>query len=453
MSADQDSRRQPSDVLNCTRKELLMGLEKAHKADILAYSSGHLNHNKLPKLTVPKASNAAIWESSRASSRAANLTSGPQVRLGQKSVDAMARRMKETLCDFTAKTSLTPDVCQSPEMEDLGLHTKRSTPPRTHFRARESLDPFELLLLKPQRTEGISTERSGKDQYRFTPSHLAGLTRKDQFRLMQEFDKEVLKTQDLKERNVMTCHKAAEHHERKLAQELMRVSAAGWSSSSHMKVCSESFTDVCDASPIFREILKEIKVEYDLYLHSVLETQLECQNESLLMPIHGLENRTAMTQEVERARQEVQRLGEAAKRAVEENQQLRNELQIELLKTETLEDEEIPQEPIKTVKQKDRTLSIIERVQLQRRQVSAVWEEVQALEREIKETMVPAVTTSTTESCVRDSEAEVTKLLTSNDHLQRATQDLVNGTAEVLRKMKISADIQEELWTLANNEI
>lgn len=49
-------------------------------------------------------------------------------------------------------------------------------------------------------------------------------------------------------------------------------------------------------------------------------------------------------------------------------------------------------------------LSSIAQVEAKRQQVWKVWNEVQSLQKDIRETMVSTVTTSALENCIRDSE-------------------------------------------------
>ncbi|XP_015218470.2 uncharacterized protein C6orf118 isoform X3 [Lepisosteus oculatus] len=405
MWADQEERKLRSNVLSKTRKELLQGLEKAHKADILAYSSGHLNHDNLCKLPVQKA-NGPIWESSKTPDLKKTLS--PR-RL--KTSEASVRRMKDALMDFTVKTASVADRwrAQTPRSEEPCLSAAASA---SHLQVdskdklRGSLDPAELLLVKPpgMRSDGTRSAQN-PDCYQLTQSHHAGLTKKEQFRLMQELEKVVLKKQDMKERHVLSGHKAAEHLARKLD-----------------------------------------RMEYDFYLNSLLESQPALQLMPLVEEIQRTQSQFVMTQDVELATEEVLRLGETAKRALEENEQLRNELQIEVSKPGSLDEKEIHKDNVQTMKHKEITLCTLDHIQHMRYQVWAAWEEVRELEREIKEKMVSTITTGTTERCIRDSKAEVMKLLTSNEHLQQATKDLENGTSKVLGRMKVPDEVQKDLW-------
>ncbi|XP_006638867.3 uncharacterized protein C6orf118 isoform X1 [Lepisosteus oculatus] len=446
MWADQEERKLRSNVLSKTRKELLQGLEKAHKADILAYSSGHLNHDNLCKLPVQKA-NGPIWESSKTPDLKKTLS--PR-RL--KTSEASVRRMKDALMDFTVKTASVADRwrAQTPRSEEPCLSAAASA---SHLQVdskdklRGSLDPAELLLVKPpgMRSDGTRSAQN-PDCYQLTQSHHAGLTKKEQFRLMQELEKVVLKKQDMKERHVLSGHKAAEHLARKLDRELKKLSSTDGPSYSHLKVFSDIFSDVCNGSQVFGELLKEIKMEYDFYLNSLLESQPALQLMPLVEEIQRTQSQFVMTQDVELATEEVLRLGETAKRALEENEQLRNELQIEVSKPGSLDEKEIHKDNVQTMKHKEITLCTLDHIQHMRYQVWAAWEEVRELEREIKEKMVSTITTGTTERCIRDSKAEVMKLLTSNEHLQQATKDLENGTSKVLGRMKVPDEVQKDLW-------
>lgn len=56
------------------------------------------------------------------------------------------------------------------------------------------------------------------------------------------------------------------------------------------------------------------------------------------------------------------------------------------------------------VSEKKSECSSVTRVEAKTKQVLKVWNEVQRLQKDIRETMVSSVTTGTLEKCIRDSE-------------------------------------------------
>ncbi|XP_041107604.1 uncharacterized protein C6orf118-like [Polyodon spathula] len=500
MSALEIDKEEYSTLLNKSLRELLDALGKAHRADILAYSSGHLNHNKLQKLLVRK-SNMPKWESSQ------QKESGPlQKRISK----AIVKKMTDAWADFTINTSLITDhpsaesslfrytypqeSVKSP-ITPIGKDRKDNSSRRRHRESLKEVEPTDLLLLKPQpvRYDKHNTVCT-PDQYRVTQSYISGLTRKDQFNMLLDFERGILRTQDMQDMDSKSGYHVVKRHEEKLVQELMKISSASWPSFTCLQVFRDIFNDICNESRVFGGILTQIKTEYELYLESILDNQSAVQHESLQTQLRGMEKKAVITQEVEGARQEVLRQQEIARKALEENEQLRNMLQFELSKPGTLEEEgkqnhmccifnttnNYYNNPIitHTIKYKDfetpklssccpersnlcsevckkhmtalgtreeHMATNAELVQSKRRRILAVWDEIQELEKDIKYTMIPIVITSTTEKCIRDSKAEVTKIQTFTESIQQATKDLENGISRLLNRKDVSKEIQDRL--------
>ncbi|KAM9477553.1 uncharacterized protein Hap1MRO34_010370 [Clarias gariepinus] len=92
-------------------------------------------------------------------------------------------------------------------------------------------------------------------------------------------------------------------------------------------------------------------------------------------------------------------------------------------------------------------------MEAKRQQLWKVWNEVQRLEKDIRETMVSTVTTSALENCIRDSEDEVMNYAASNVLLQRTNKDLEQNISVVLSKAKVSEEMKqvwEEICTTLN---
>ncbi|RXM37185.1 hypothetical protein EOD39_3151 [Acipenser ruthenus] len=357
MSATENEKKEYSTLLNNSLRELLDTLGKAHKADILAYSSGHLNHNKLRKLLVRK-SNMPQWESSK------QKESGPLQKQVSK---ALVKKMTDAWADFTINTSLITDHpsaesslfrCPYPQesvkssITPIGKDRKDNSS-RRHRESLKEVEPTDLLLLKPQpvRYDRHNTECT-PDQYQITQSYISGLTRTDQFNMLLDFERGILRTQDMQE--------------------------------------------------------MESKSEYELYLESVLDNQPAVQHQLLQAQVRGMEKKAVIKQEVEGARQEVLRQQEIARKALEENEQgmrykLQNCLAVNSFVMCNLCPETCKKHMTALDTKEEHTATAAELVQSKRRQIQAVWDEIQELEKDIKDTMVPIVITNTTEKCIRDT--------------------------------------------------
>ncbi|CDQ87466.1 unnamed protein product [Oncorhynchus mykiss] len=114
-------------------------------------------------------------------------------------------------------------------------------------------------------------------------------------------------------------------------------------------------------------------------------------------------------EDLEEAGNEVSRLGEEAQRALEENDRVRNQFQnVRDRVVETPDDEGLHKEATLPglLRPGEGPISFIDRVQPKRRQVWIMWEEVQLLQKELKEKMVSIITTGATERCIRDSKVQ-----------------------------------------------
>ncbi|XP_071247474.1 uncharacterized protein C6orf118-like [Salvelinus alpinus] len=455
-------------------RSLLLGAEMAHKADIQTYSCGHLSPYAL-RQTQPhrRRTEEPIWEMSEVQDREKDEEEGlnpspfTQRLQRQTKMAANIEKMTEAMFDFTVAKGLKPTVLKPGQHESL-TGTQRGME-REEGEERERrrktslkmvLDTSELFLVKPSvasQTKPPGGVEGNQDRYWFTQSHLGGLTKKDQMRMMRHFDKQVLRKQDLRDRNWIRGNKAAEVYEWKLEKELRRLSDQSCPSRDRLGVFSDVFNDVCEGSPVFRDILREIKTDYDLYLNSILDSQTSLQDLSELAPLSVLA--LVGAEDLEEAGNEVSRLGEEAQRALEENERVRNQFQNGRDRVM-----EIPED---TGLRKETTLpglmnpgegavSFIDRVQPKRRQVWIVWEEVQLLQKELKEKMVSIITTGATERCIRDSKGEIMRLLASNERFRSTNKDLESNLNMILNRVRTSedvkAEVQDKIWTALRHE-
>ncbi|KAG5266662.1 hypothetical protein AALO_G00234730 [Alosa alosa] len=451
---------QPSDLL-WERQKLLQGLERAHKADIKAYVSGHLSPNSFHQKRPYGRPKRPIWAMAEAPGEDWELDLEAFVREQQEST-ALVEDMKEAVTDFTtATTSL-----QGLDLREDGGSEPRSTRERSRRTAqpRPVLDTSEVFLVKPQRDAACERPATGgnkcgeqqvdQGRFWFTRTHLAGLTRKDQLRMMRQFGLSVVKRQDLTERHCMSGSKVAEAHERKLKQELHKLPVQPGPSRDRLRVFSDVFSDVCDGSPTFGSLLREIKEEYDIYLNSILKFQSCPQDMSVIGTLRELESGIVGEMELEEAEKEVSALAAEARKALEENDRVRNEyLHARDRCPEISEEKAADQEVESPEQQEEEAVSVVESVQPKRQLVWRVWEEVQTLEKEIKENMVSTATTSTTEKYIRDAKTEILHLLTANEHLKTSNEDMESDVSAALGGVGVSEEMTEEIWRRIRNAL
>ena len=208
----------------CNLTKLLNRLEKSHRDDIILYTSGYLNPNKLYR---PPERILHHW-------RNANRPEGRRVRRVERPSDEKVARMKDAWAYFTVNTALgpndspstrlsrylTPSVGVSHASEEDVLPKLTPGEEGAAPRRREELRWPEVKVLKPQAVRSsreCAMSRGGKDEYQYVRSYLAGLTKADKYKKFLHFQREVLATQDCLVTDY-TGRRAAMRHEKKLEQ-------------------------------------------------------------------------------------------------------------------------------------------------------------------------------------------------------------------------------------------
>ncbi|XP_046885283.1 uncharacterized protein C6orf118-like [Hypomesus transpacificus] len=421
---------------------LLLAAETAHKADILTYSSGHLGPHSLaqhqPHPSTP------IWATSERVE--GPQPSSPQTPGGQQ-VQTQADRMKGALCEFTLATTLLKHGRTEPETDDppMASLTDTLTTQGKQSGPQTVVDTWELFLVRPAalgQTQAAPGESPGiQDHFWRTQSYLAGVTKRDQLKMMRQFDRLVVGRQGLQGRGCVAGSQAADRHARRLARELAKLPDQSWPSRERLRVFGDVFDDVCNGSPVFGDILGEIKTEYDLYVTSLLDAQ-SAPNSSVLAPLEALEEGGIEgAAELQEACQEVSRLGEEARRALEENDRVREEFRLSRDGLMGIPEGKGAGSRVEAATpQAEACVGPLDRVQPHRRQVWDTWQEVQQLETEIRDTMVSTITTSAIERCIRDTKAEVMRLLASSDRYRTTNKELEGHISMVMTQAGVSQD-------------
>ncbi|XP_041865904.1 uncharacterized protein C6orf118-like isoform X2 [Melanotaenia boesemani] len=303
------------------------------------------------------------------------------------------------------------------------------------------LDQLEACSQK----ESISSSDPERD-HQFSSSHpnQECLQKEDQLGVQQWFDKQVTAKQDIwAGRNV-------EVHERKLQEELKKLSAQSWPSRDRLAVFSDVFDDVCEDSPVFGRILREIKTDYDLYINHLMDSQFPQYN----MLLNASVKDTDMEKEMELvyAAKEICRLEKEVRKALEENKRVQHKLQ-NIPVIMGLEDSDMKNAPLSRLQDSGSAISHTSIIQIRRLQVLNVRKEIQELEDEINEKLVSAVTTAATERHIKDLKTEVMKLVASNDRLRTISKEMKNKITSVLDREKASKAMRRMLWAEINNNL
>ncbi|XP_045398284.1 uncharacterized protein C6orf118 homolog isoform X2 [Lemur catta] len=438
----------------CNLRKLLNRLQKDHRDDVYLYTSGHLNPNKLYR---PPETVLQHWPN-------ANRPQEGKAPVARRPPESKVAAMKEALVRFTINTALVPDAqntrlfrylhpqaeisCASeedfaprrfPKEEKEGMG--EGSPGR---RRREELRVPELKVLR-YKAAGSSRRCAlsppGRDEYRCVSSYLAGITKADRYKKFLNFQKEVLAKHDLL-KNDFTGSSAAACHERKLRQELQKKCMCDPQGLSRLQIFGDIFEDICNSSLIFGEILKEIKDEYELYMAILLDSCPTAQHKTLLAQAKGLEKRPVKTADVERAREELGVLVTAIRAALERNDKLRDELEAELALLQAAKDKS---ESSKKNVTEEVHLTLTEKVERKRCEILNKWDEMKALEKEIKTNLVHTEILHITENMIKSIENEAIKLETANRILSKKTKVTENHVKQIMGKSKISEEGQKEL--------
>ncbi|XP_066227786.1 uncharacterized protein C6orf118 homolog [Saccopteryx leptura] len=436
-------------------RRLLNALQKDHKEDVARYTSGHLNPNKLyrpPERIFRHWRNAnRPWE-------------GKTLRVDARS-EEKAARMKEALAYFTVTTApgpdggrgtpllgpLTPAARVGPTSEE-GVTAQPPPPGAAGSLAQRRRAALSWPEVKVLRSKALRSGRQGalsppgKDEYRYVSSYLAGVTKADKYRRFLRFQKEVLATHDLLEKG-----SRALRLERRLERELQRVCACDPRELNRLQVFREVFEEICNSSLLFGDLLREVKDEYELYLATLLSSQPTGQYETLLAQARGLETRSVKTADVSQAKEELRALVAATKAALEHNHRLRSELEAEHVLLQSAK--ESAESPEKNVGQEEEPLTLTDKVEKKRCEIHQRLDDIRALEREIKTTLVHTGIPRLTENRMKNIETEAIKLERENNVLERKINIIENQVQQSLRRNKISRQEQRELWGFIKNYV
>ncbi|XP_034847917.1 uncharacterized protein C6orf118-like isoform X1 [Mirounga leonina] len=434
----------------CNLTKLLNKLQKDHRDDIYLYTSGHLNSNKLYR---PPETILYHWPN-------ANRPKGEKIFKIERPSDKKIAKMKDALAYFAINTALSPKDAQTTPLfrylnplEHISHTSEEDFFPRKalgreaspELRRREELRLPEMKVLKYRTVESsrqcVMSPRP-KDEYRYISSYLAGITKADKYKKFLCFQKEVLAKQDLTKHD-FTGIKAAICHEKKLEQELQKVCVCDPQQFNRLHVFREVFEDICNSSLIFGDILKEVKDEYELYMAILLRSHSPSQCKTLLANAKGLEKRSVKTADVNQAKEELRVMVMATKAALEHNDKLRSELEMEnTLLQSAKEKSELSK---KDVMNEDH-LTLIEKVEKKRCEILNKWDEIQALEREIKTTLIHTGILRITENRIKSIETEAIKLETANRILKKKMHVIENQVKQTMEKNNMSEEEQQSTF-------
>ncbi|KAA8583939.1 hypothetical protein FQN60_015147 [Etheostoma spectabile] len=376
-------------------QRLLLAAEAGQKDDILTYSSGHLGPRCLNQSQPHRDTKQSFWSMSQSLKETPKPLKSQLTRT-KALVYVKKKEMKVCPPKFSTGTALVKsEILKS--RQDKASHCSSHADkredgslPKIVYCSSNSL-PIQPRAFSQNKSKYLS-DLEGKQQF-----VQEGQNNDGQLKKKQQFGRKVIAKQDL-----WAGIHVAEMHERKLQKELSRLSVHSWPSRDRLAVFSDVFDDVCEGSPVFGRILREIKL---------LDTSLK-----------DLGNGKVRQMELEDAEKEVFRLEQEARRALEENKRVRNESQ-NVPAIIGPEDSDMKNPYVSGLQD-----SCTNNLQSKRLQVLNTWREIQQLEEEIKEKLVSSVTTTATAGRIKD------------------LKDLENNINMVLDREKASKAIRRMLW-------
>ncbi|XP_039995644.1 uncharacterized protein C6orf118-like isoform X2 [Xiphias gladius] len=418
---------------------LLLAAEAGQKADIRTYSSGHLGPRSLNQSQPHMETKQSVWKTSQSQEETPN-----PLTLQQRRTKALTcvkkKEMKESASEFTASAALV-------EPEDSESRQFQATDRSSHADRREDINlPCSSNSLPVQ--SGVFSEKKpnstsdleGEQQFCSIHSDQERLNNEEQLKTKQWFGRQFIAKQDL-----WAGTDIVEMHERKLEKALKKLSVQSWPSRARLVVFSDVFDDVCESSPVFGRILREIKTDYDLYVNHMMASQSPLHDMLLNTSLKDLSNSKVREMELEDAEKEVQRLEQEARRVLKENKRVQKELHNVPAITGP-EDSDMKNISLSGLRDSGSAISHTNSVQFKRLQVLYMWTEIQQLEEEIKEKLVSTVITTATERCIKEIKTETMRLIASNDRLKTTNKNLENKINIVLDKEKSSKTIRRTLW-------
>ncbi|XP_035296334.1 uncharacterized protein C6orf118 homolog isoform X1 [Cricetulus griseus] len=360
--------------------------------------------------------------------------------------------------DYTLNTPLfrylNPQLATSPDSKEVSKFPEEDEDEirERHeiYLGRHRKEELSLPLMKVLKYPEVASSRqcsrpaSGRDVYQYVSSYLAGITKADRYKKFLSFQKEVLAKEDVP-KNDFTGSKVAVNHEKKLKEELEKICTCNPQQFNRLQVFGEIFEDICNSSLIFGDLLKEVKDEYELYMAALLDSQPTAQYKRLLAEVKGLEKSPVHSTDIDQARERLRKLQQAAVAALQHNNRLRNELESESVLLQSAKEKS---ESFHRSRNDEDKLTLIEKVEKRRCEIMEKWDEIKALEKHIKETMVHSRVSDITENGIKSVENETIKLETANRILRKKIKAIDNHVKQLVKKSKMEEEERQVLWDL-----
>ncbi|XP_030828644.1 uncharacterized protein C6orf118-like [Strongylocentrotus purpuratus] len=487
----------PPGVSSRPLRDVMEGLFQEQKYDILLRTKGHLNHNRLSK--PPEMATHKPWESS---GKEVPLLLAPSKLPSPRRAQSKEEEMVQALYHFSTGTAgslphPTPADLRTDQRTTKASagshHGSRAQPQRaSNLDARmdspasyiddgvcvEELSLPEIMLpvSRQKTTRGISRTQSpphrlppfdkredrsagGRDLHKqqFVQSHLAGITKRDQLNRFLDFQKNVLRKEEMYEKGVLTGRKAVAHLERKLYEKLQELNVEARFSAPNfhrLQIYSDIWDELIEETPTFAKVLLEVKGEFDLYMGLLLDTQPHKHGEILSQQVRGLTaSGVVLPGELAIGQDVVKKMEQETKNLLEENDRLRETLRKEEHAVAKLPPLIGLPDPIAArvkAKEEEIVLGQGDQVLEHHNKILDLQGEIEALTEDLHEHHVPRSICDHMEGCLRDTEAEVLKLLSTNEYLAKTIQGLSVDVDKLLERYDAPDTDIRAIWKSIN---
>ncbi|KAL3881281.1 hypothetical protein ACJMK2_027736 [Sinanodonta woodiana] len=480
---------------------ILNNIETVQKQDIYTYAGGHLNEVHLHRPAVASFPSKTIWKSAKNKREKKEKKNEEQIAVQRDSFiheSAKETQMKDVLFDFSVGTTGSVP-CASPRKRTTPRRPykdfKKDSHPKSPSVASvkslytqlddgvliEELRPQEMMMPSPRLERPNFEEYSGKKvtpsedeeydimeditrnlekdglltfRHTFLPSHTVGVTKTDQFHKMKQFESTVLRTQDSEEQKVLSGIKAVEHIERRLQEELNSMQFTGVGPNFHkLQIYSNSFEDLIDDTPTFGYILKCIKAEYDNYITKLLDSQTQKHSQLLREQVEQMSTRGATRpHELHNIKELVHKLEEEAKRYLEINQSLRDEVKAEEEWLQNApEPEPGPSHVVASVYVDETPVELEDEIQHAKALILEKLDALNELRTRLREQFVPLTVCTHLEQCIKETEVEVQKLLKQNEYFKNSNTEMENELKDAVQDADTSERDARRIWKKVNS--
>lgn len=476
-------------------KNLLNDAEVKQKKDIKDFAGGHLNESRLFR---PPSDWASVkWTAGKDTARPLSLPKSGLIEVRKQNGEQSNKinNVLNVLYDFSVGTSGSvpvPKKNQSNALPNKKSYKKQDDHDSRPVSTRKNISPVsrksiyteledgilveelkaeEMMLRHPviepvmiKRTSAEDqdimeelTERLDKDglltfRHSFLPTYHTGVTKKDQFTKMKQFESGVLRKQDSEEKKVLTGVKAVQHLEKKLQQELDNLNILDSGPNFHkLQVYSNIYEDLMAESVTFAYVLRSVKTEYDNYISRLLDKQTPQNSRMLRDQVQQMTSRgTSRPKDLNDAKQKVISLEEKATQSLEENDRLRKKLEEEKVWLENVPTPE-PRAVTTSVYREEPPPELCDEIEHVKSQILEKLDDLQDLRTKLRAAFVPLTVCSHLEQCIKETEIEVQKLLKQNEYLEKTIGDMESELKDAIQDADTSERDARRIWRKVNS--